>query len=246
MRKIITIFCFLVFAFAAIFYIIPVTLFYRVVWPNNEARKLRMHEILCNFFRWCARHIPGVEISADLSEEKFRKPAIIIANHQSHLDLLAILILSPKIVAMTNRWVWRFPLYAPVIRYLEYYPAADGLENSETKIKSLLDRGYSIVIFPEGTRSAENRILKFHRGAFYLAEKLGADLIPIYLDGTGRVLPKKDLTICPGKITVEIGERIAADDVSMGNNYREKTRAWHKHYLKWENTNIERLQRLQQ
>lgn len=234
MRKITTIYAFFIFVMSALFYLIPTALFYRAVWPNNEGKKLRMHEILCQYFRWCARHIPDAEIIADLSEKNFVKPAILISNHQSHLDLLSILILSPKIVAMTNQWVWNFPLYAPVIRYLEFYPAAKGVDNNEKKIKSLIERGYSVLIFPEGTRSAENKILKFHRGAFYLAEKLGADIMPIYLDGPGRVLPKKDFTLYPGKITVEIGKRIAADDTSMGENYREKTRTWHKHYLKWE------------
>lgn len=231
-RKCVTIYAFSVFLFSAVLGIIPAALFYRLVWPNDERRKLQFHRLLCRYFRWGARHIPFAKIKVNNPyHEDFERPAIIICNHQSHLDLLSILMLSPRISAMTNRWVWNFPLYAPVIRYCEFYPVTNGLESNERDIQSLLKRGYSVLIFPEGTRSAENKILSFHRGAFYLAERLGVDILPLYLDGPGRVLPKKDFTFHRDNITVEIGKRVGPDDTSMGDNYREKTKRWHKWYL---------------
>lgn len=231
-RKLITIYAFSVFALAALFVVIPVVLFYQIVWPHNEERRLQFHTWLSAFFRWCTRHIPGVSFRFENPHhEDFSRPSIIICNHQSHLDLLCFIALSPRIVSMTNQWVWNFPLYAPVIRYCQFYPASDGLENNEKKIQSLLQRGYSVLIFPEGTRSADCHILKFRRGAFYLAERLQTDILPVYMDGAGKVLPKKDMTIYPGQIGFHIGRRVAAQDLSMGQNYREKTRAWHRHYL---------------
>lgn len=207
-------------------------LVYRLFWPKDEARKLKFHEWICGFFRWSATHIPGTRIQVNNpTGEDFQKPAIIICNHQSHLDLLCTLMLSPRIVAVTNQWAWNFPLYAPVIHYLEYYPAADGIEASESKIRSLMERGYSVLIFPEGTRSATCEVLRFHRGAFYLAQRLGADLLPIYLKGPGRVLPKLDFTLHPGDIQVEVGERVPAGNTTMGETYQEQTRAWRHHYV---------------
>lgn len=197
---------------------------------------MQMHEILSRYFRFVMRLIPGARFDIDNNGENFEKPAIIISNHQSHLDLLSIIAMSPRVVAITNKWVWNFPFYAPVIRYLEFYPIADGLDNGEEHVRSLMARGYSVLIFPEGTRSADNKILKFRRGAFYLAERVNADIVPIYLDGPGRVLNKRRLEFNPGTISVRVGKRVAADDTSMGENYREKTRSWHKHYLQWETT----------
>ena len=64
------------------------------------------------------------------------------------------------------------------------------------------------MVFPEGTRSADCKIQRFHQGAFYLAQKLHLDIIPIYLHGVGHVLPKKDFMLREGSIHMEIGQRI--------------------------------------
>ena len=236
MKKIKTYIVLLVIAVTALLWPIPCACLYSIVWRNNERRRMQMHEILSRYFRFVMRMIPGARFDIDNNGENFEKPAIIISNHQSHLDLLSIIAMSPRVVAITNKWVWNFPFYAPVIRYLEFYPIADGLDNGEEHVRSLMARGYSVLIFPEGTRSADNKILKFRRGAFYLAERVNADIVPIYLDGPGRVLNKRRLEFNPGTISVKVGKRVAADDTSMGENYREKTRSWHKHYLQWETT----------
>ena len=233
-RRIRSIYAMVVFAISAVLFPIPLAMVYRCLWPNDERRKYQMHCHLCNYFRWVKKVLPAVTFRLNSSGEDFSQPSIIISNHQSHLDLLSILTLSPKIVAVTNQWVWNFPLYSPVIRYLEFYPAADGLDTGEVHIKSLLDRGYSVLIFPEGTRSADCHVHKFHRGAFYLAERIGADIVPIFLETPGKILPKEELCLYPGQINIHIKPRVKNGDESMGTNYREKSRSWHKYYLEWE------------
>jgi len=231
-RKLLTYWCFLFFALFALFVAIPRAWFYSLFWANNEERRLEFHAWFCGWCRWLSTHIPLADVQwKNLYGETLEKPAVIISNHQSHLDLITLIGLHPRLIVMTNKWVWNFPLYAPVIRYLEYYPATEGVENNEEHMVSLMKRGYSILIFPEGTRSADCSILKFKRGAFYLAQQLHADILPVYLKGCGEVLPKLDFCLRRGKIEIEIGKRIDADDNSMGETYGERTRAWHKHYL---------------
>ena len=232
LRKVMTFFLLLVALLMALAYPLPVVTYKHLMHKESEKDKMSYHRLLCRFFRTLLYHIPQVKVTIENPyKETFDKPAIIICNHQSHLDLLSVLSLSPRLVALTNQWVWNFPVYKPVLRYLEYYPATEGLEKSVENLSSVIARGYSIVIFPEGTRSADCKILKFHRGAFYLSEVLNCDIVPILLEGPGKVLPKKQLLLHPGEIKIRVGKRISADDITMGANYREKTRNWHRYYL---------------
>lgn len=234
-RKLLTQLCLLIGGLLAIVWIWPTAFVFRALWPKSEKMKLKFHKILRNYFSFILYHIPGVRIDiANRSELDNGKAAVIICNHQSNLELLTLLTLSPKIVALTNERVWNYWLYGPVLQYLEFYPATEGLDNSMDHISSLLERGYSVVVFPEGTRSTDCHILKFHRGAFYMAEQLRADILPVYVAGAGSILPKQEMIFNRGTLRMQFGKRIDAADESMGQNYREKTRNWHKHYLKYE------------
>src|SRR5690606_23767997 len=90
-------------------------------------------------------------------------------------------------------------------------------------------QGYSLIVFPEGTRSYDNVVKRFHKGAFYLAEQLQLDILPIYLLGNGDVLPKGDVLIFGGAMTQVIGERIRLEDPAFGEGYLERTKRvmWH-------------------
>ncbi|MNE51029.1 hypothetical protein D3C80_1456340 [compost metagenome] len=80
------------------------------------------------------------------------------------------------------------------------------------------------MVFPEGSRSEDNHIKRFHKGAFYLAETFNLDIIPVLIHGNSEVLPKGDFIINDGSITVEIMERITPNDIRFGENYAERTK----------------------
>jgi 1-acyl-sn-glycerol-3-phosphate acyltransferase len=124
------------------------------------------------------------------SGEDFIKPSVIIANHQSHIDLPLVLMLSPKIIILTNKWVWNNPLYALVIRYLGFYSVTKGFEPLIDKLRKHVEDGYSILVFPEGTRSPDSSVKRFHKGAFLLAEKLNLDITPLIIHGAGDCMNK--------------------------------------------------------
>ena len=150
--------------------------------------------------RFIAWGMPQVSYRVDNPHgEDFSKPAVIICNHQSHFDLVYTLMLSPKIIALTNKWVWNFPLYRGIVRGADFLPVTDGIEHNIPKLKELTDKGYSILVFPEGTRSADCSILRFHQGAFHLAEQLGLDILPMILHGVGHCLHSSIRVILNGK-----------------------------------------------
>jgi 1-acyl-sn-glycerol-3-phosphate acyltransferase len=164
--------------------------------------------------------------------EDFSKPSVIIVNHQSHLDLPLLLMLSPKIIVLTTKWVWNNPVYALVIRYLGFYPVVDGYESVIDKLKRKVDEGYSILVFPEGTRSADTRIQRFHKGAFLLAEKLNLDITPILIHGAGDCMNKGENHLKNGSITIKIFPRFKALDSSFGKDYHERTKSALKFFRK--------------
>lgn len=193
-----------------------------------------LHGVFYRFSNFVIRRVPGVGFTLDNSVgETFERPAVIISNHQSHLDLMCLLMLTPKMVVITNEWVWRNPIYGPLIRRAEFVPAAEGVENYMPQLRSLVERGYSILVFPEGTRSEDCRILRFHKGAFHLAQVLGLDIVPVCLVGVGKVLPKRELMLRNGHITVTVGKRINAGDTSWGEDSRSRTQAFHRYYIEW-------------
>jgi len=201
---------------------------------KREWKDRFLHNLLYRFANLVIRRVPAVKFTLDNSiGETFSKPAVIISNHQSHLDLMCLMMLTPKMIVVTNDWVWHNPIYGALIRRAEFVPAAEGIEDYMPQFRSLVERGYSILVFPEGTRSVDSSILRFHKGAFHLAQELGLDILPICLHGVGRVLPKEDFMLRPGHITVTVGKRVTPDDRSWGEDARERTKAFHKFYQEW-------------
>jgi Predicted exporters of the RND superfamily len=197
----------------------------------TDHRKLLFHKALCGASRFVVKYIPGVKCRVDNEpNENFENPAIIICNHQSHLDLMYLLMLSPKVIVLTNQWVWHCPFYGMIIRFADFYPVVNGIESNVEMLGALMDKGYSIAIFPEGTRSVDCSIKRFHKGAFYLAEKLHRDIVPVIFHGIGHVLPKKEFLLRRGEIHVKCLPRIKANSLQFGVHYVENSKAL-RHYV---------------
>lgn len=195
------------------------TLLFTAIWASiyflfgdSERKRLRYHKMICWCTRMGLRIIPGARFTmANPHGEDFSKPAVYVCNHQSHLDTLALLALHPKLVFMTNDWAWKF--YGPIIRKAEFYPASYGFEKNSIHIKSLMERGYSVAVFPEGTRSEDCEVHRFHRGAFLAAKDLGLDILPVYIHGFGYALPKRTALLRKADLYLEVGRRIPAASI---------------------------------
>jgi 1-acyl-sn-glycerol-3-phosphate acyltransferase len=158
------------------------------------------------------------------AQNDFTKPAIYIANHASFLDILSTTMLHPRLILLTNKWTWRSPIFGAVVRMAEYYPVAEGAEDSLDPLQDLVDRGYSILVFPEGTRSYTDKIKRFHKGAFFISEKLKLDIVPLVLHGIQYSMQKGDWLLKDGNCRIYYYPRIAYNDDRYGENYTEKTK----------------------
>ncbi len=168
----------------------------------------------------------------NLPGENFSKPSIIISNHQSLIETPAFLRLAPKILILTNDWVFKSPVFGPIARLGGFINVDHGLEANLEKLKSKIEEGYSILVFPEGHRSRDQHIQRFHRGAFYLAEKLQTDILPIVVFGSGDFLGKGAFWGKPNGFRMKIMKRIPWDDTSYGENYSERTKQIRKFYIR--------------
>jgi 1-acyl-sn-glycerol-3-phosphate acyltransferase len=196
------------------------------LWPFNKNKAKYWFHAWVSRYTWSMMYIMNnlTKKIYNLSGEDFQKPAVYIANHGSFLDILITTMLHPKLVLMTNRWVWKSPVFGAVVRMAEYYPVADGAEDSLEPLQDLVDRGYSIMVFPEGTRSYDDNMKRFHKGAFFIAEKLKLDVVPVILHGVQYCMQKGDWLLKDGHASVHIYPRIKLNDTQYGTTYSERTK----------------------
>lgn len=167
----------------------------------------------------------------DTNKEKFKSPVLIIANHQSFIDILELLSLSPKIVLITNKWVWNSPFFGYIVRSAGFQHVNDGYEASVEYFQKKIAEGYSIAIFPEGTRSVNGEIKRFRKGAFALAQKLNLDILPVLFYGNNRIVSKSQpFYVYRGTLICRIFGRVSNSDNSWGETYQERAKSMCKFY----------------
>ena len=138
---------------------------------------------------------------------------IIISNHQSHFDILALV----TTLGIQFRWIIKKEiLKIPIFGYALYTSRNIFIDRSNTTraIESInkgvyrLPRDAGVMVFTEGTRSSDRQIHEFKKGGFMIAIARKISILPVTVNGSRRVLPKGSLVVKPGKIQVIIGDPI--------------------------------------
>ena len=148
------------------------------------------------------------------------KKYIVISNHQSLLDILAVaaaLPLSFKFLAKKELffvpfmgWAMACAGYVPVDR-----SSHESGKRAVRRISELLKKHLSVLLFPEGTRSPDGKIHAFKMGAFKIARENHVEILPIVIEGTGTALPKKSLFLRKrSTFIVSIGQPVSLEDLS--------------------------------
>ena len=224
----------LFFSFFILVVITPAVWVYIHIGKMTEGKRRNLHRIIWKSARFVMlKHgIPGTTFSYRVANNvSFDRPRVVICNHQSHLDLFCQLFFTPNIVFLTNDWVWNNFFYGFLIRHAEYYPVRDGIDALMPKLQSLVERGYSIAVYPEGTRSKDCRIGRFHQGAFHIAEQLGVEVLPMVLYGPGRILKKKTYALHKGPIYIEVGEPVTQEQLAAMGDTKAQAKALRKQYM---------------
>jgi 1-acyl-sn-glycerol-3-phosphate acyltransferase len=149
------------------------------------------------------------------------RTCLFAANHTSIADPPAIVGAIPRRIAiLAKKSLFAIPIVGPAFRLAQFVPidranpeqAAASIERAAAQMRD----GVSLLIYPEGTRSPDGRLLRFRRGAFGLAIKAGVPVVPVACIGAHRVLPKNSYRIRPGEIVVRFCPAVDAAEYSLG------------------------------
>ena len=184
---------------------------YRLVPDKNVAWRFAKAQAR-NLCRLC-----GVHVHVRGIERLGRGPYVFTPNHQSHFDIAALLGYLPGNNRFaTKKELFRQPVLGTVLRTLGMIPVDRENPNARTTLLEQIRRtGFSTIIFPEGTRSHDGRLLPFRKGAFVTAIELGLPVVPVVCKGTRQVMPKgRYLSIFPGEVEIMILDPIATSEMT--------------------------------
>jgi len=156
---------------------------------------------------------------------------IITPNHQSFADILALFVNLPT----PFKWVikkelLKIPLFGKALGAT----GAICLDRSdrEKSVKSLsegfsrLSEGWSVLIYPEGTRTPDGLLQSFKKGAFMMAVQTGMAILPVTCNGAFKILPKKTFLFRPGHIELTIGSPILTKGLTVADVPELMERTW--------------------
>jgi 1-acyl-sn-glycerol-3-phosphate acyltransferase len=148
--------------------------------------------------------------------------AVLVANHQSVVDIPMLLSAFPRPVAfLAKRELGEIPLFGKAMAAAgNLFVDRDDPRDAVRMLRvagARLRGGRLVIVFPEGTRSGDGTIGEFRPGAFYLAQKSGAPVVPVYLDGGYRAIPKGGFRLRPARLLVRVLPPLSPEEGAGGS-----------------------------
>lgn len=177
-------------------------------------------------------------------------PAIIVANHNSHLDTIVLMTICPKAIFDILRPVAAADYFLSnpllswfsqrVLRIIPIDRHAQGVKCDPLEpVEEALQRGEVVIIFPEGSRGDPEQLSEFKSGVAHLAKRAPEiPIIPVFLYGLGKALPRGEVLLVPFFCDVFVGEALhwngGKREFMEALNLRMKTLAEEGNFPLWE------------
>jgi 1-acyl-sn-glycerol-3-phosphate acyltransferase len=178
----------------------PIALLLWAVTAPFDPRRVWLHRFTCfwaSLYTWLN---PAWRVRIE-GRDKIRRDAayVMVANHQSLLDILVLFRLFVHFKWVSKIENFRVPFIGwnmSLNRYIKLRRgSAESVKGMMQACERTLAEGSSIMMFPEGTRSPDGRLRAFKPGAFTLAKRTGAPILPIVIEGTAHALPKRGFVL---------------------------------------------------
>ncbi|CAJ1971392.1 unnamed protein product [Sphenostylis stenocarpa] len=176
-----------------------------IPWPYERIRQGNIYgHVTGRMLMWILGNPIKIE-GAEYSNER----AIYISNHASPIDIFLIMWLTPTgTVGIAKKEIIWYPLFGQLyvlanhLRIDRSNPTA-AIESMKEVARAVLEKNLSLIIFPEGTRSKNGRLLPFKKGFVHLALQSRLPIVPMVLTGTHLAWRKGSLHVRPAPLTVK-------------------------------------------
>ena len=190
---------------------------YKLTHPGKDA------EFVFRWITWGFRRVKdlsGMELEVKGKERIPKEGGILyVGNHQSAFDVvLAYGLMERPGGCVAKKEFLKYPIISPLMRYgnclfLDRSDLRKGMEMI-SDATALLQRGVSVVIYPEGTRNNDpDHLLEFHKGSFKMAQRSGCHIVPVTINGTRDVFEAHLPWIFKKKVIMEYGEPFTFRDL---------------------------------
>jgi 1-acyl-sn-glycerol-3-phosphate acyltransferase len=176
--------------------------------------------------------LAGVRVRLEGADrEKLDRPLVVVANHQSWFDVFVLAGFLPgKARFVAKEELRRIPLFGAAwetcghvrVNRGDRAEAVRSLNEAGTRIR---EERLNVILFPEGTRSADGRLQSFKKGAFVLALQTGVPVLPVGISGSRDVMRKGSFRIRPGEVRVRVGDPIELDGLTTAHRDQVLARA---------------------
>jgi 1-acyl-sn-glycerol-3-phosphate acyltransferase len=173
---------------------------------------------------WLGQKILGLKLVVSGIEKIDRGSSyVFMANHLSFLDGPMLFMLIPQAVrVILKKEVYRIPIVGWGMHHVGFIPVdrksiRGGKKSIERASRLMKEKGYSFLIFPEGTRSRDGKLQTFRRGGFFLALESQAAIVPIVIKGTFELMPRSSFFVKRGKIDVAFKSPVSVQGYTREN-----------------------------
>jgi len=183
-------------------------------------RKGRLYHGISRFWSRNLLRVCGVRIRVRGAEQIDRsRPTVYVSNHASMLDIPVVVAgIADDVRLVYKKELERIPLFGWGLKWGSYIgidrgrgsKAVRSLEEAVARIRA----GTSVLLFAEGTRTADGRLQPFKRGAFNLATQAGVPVIPLTINGSYGIVPKHSMRIRPGTVELVLDPPIRLEGIT--------------------------------